>query len=55
MHIEFKFDLEQKVITQLGEPGIIQTLAVDDSGITYYVQTRYCGAWFKELQLRDAT
>lgn len=49
--VTFKFGLNQRVTTPFGDPGIVTTQGVDDSGINYYVKTSTGGNWFREDQL----
>lgn len=51
MNVTFKFTIDQNVTTPFGEPGIVSMLAVDSSGINYFVKTKVGGDWFKESQL----
>lgn len=50
--VEFIFDLEQRVITVLGDKGIITSLAFDDGGREYCVKTSHSWTWWKENQLK---
>lgn len=54
MLIDFSFELDEKVETELGEVGIITMLGVDESGRVYYVQTKNCGSWHKDRSLKKA-
>ncbi len=49
--IEFKYELDEKVITPFGDLGIIGMLGFDDGGPQYYVKTSVASNWFKESQL----
>lgn len=49
--VTFKFDLNQRVTTPFGDPGIVTTQAVDNGGVSYYVKTSAGGNWFKEDEL----
>ncbi len=50
--IAFEFDMDGKVTTPFGDPGIISMLGYDDGGICYYVRTQTGGNWFKEKDLQ---
>lgn len=52
--IEFKFVLYQNVVTPFGEKGIVDTLALDDGGVKYFVKTANGGSWFPEHLLSEA-
>lgn len=49
--IDFKFDVDDDVITPFGDHGIVSMLGHDESGNLYYVKTSKGGEWFKEKQL----
>jgi len=53
--VEFKFDVNERVITAFGNVGIVDMLAVSESNtISYYVRTATGGQWFKETELMPA-
>lgn len=49
--VEFKFDLEQQVITLAGNKGFISAIYVDYGGTQYYVKTGENGNYWHEHQL----
>lgn len=49
--VEFKFDLDQRVVTSLGDTGIITMFGYDDTGIQYCVRTSASHSWWKEMDL----
>lgn len=50
--IDYKFELDQRVVTPFGDSGIVTSLGFDDGGNTYYVKTRAAESnWFKEKEL----
>jgi hypothetical protein len=51
MDITFKFELNQMVVTPLGDIGIISMIGYDDGGIQYYVKSSTNSSWFREDQL----
>ena len=51
--VKYKYDLDQRVTTPFGDPGIVTLLGFDDSGPTYYVKTRTESNWFKEKELKN--
>lgn len=53
MQVEFKFNLDQRVITPFGEEGIVTMLGVDDGGNKYYVQTKSEAQWHKEKEVTN--
>jgi hypothetical protein len=55
MTVEFVFEIDQKVVTPLGKPGIVSMCALDDtSNRTYFVKTDAGGDWFQERLLKAA-
>ncbi|MGL1931735.1 MAG: winged helix-turn-helix domain-containing protein [Desulfotalea sp.] len=50
---DYKYELDGKVTTPFGAPGIIEMLGYDDGGRKYYVQSAGNSAWFKEIQLQS--
>ena len=53
MDVTYKFTLDQKVVTQLGDEGIITMLGFDEGGQRYYVETRNNSSWLKEAHLNE--
>ena len=51
--IHFKFELDQKVITPLGDEGIITMCGLDYEGNTYYVITKQMSTWYRESLLKN--
>ena len=50
---EFKFSLDQFVVTPFKETGIIMMLCIDHAGILYLVKTQMAGEqYYREHQLR---
>ena len=49
--LEFKFDIDQEVVTPFGDKGLITMLGFDEGGNKVFVQTATDGAWFKEKQI----
>ncbi len=49
--VQFKFSLDEKVMTRFGAVGNVTMLAVDDGGIKYYVETEKKDSWEKEVNL----
>lgn len=49
--INFKFDLNQKIITPLGNLGIVTMCAFDSGGNEYYVITSKTQTWYLESLL----
>ena len=49
--VEFKFDLDQRILTGFGDKGIIESLSLQEGGINYYVKTNQGGMWWKESDL----
>lgn len=49
--VEFKFDLDDKVETLIGDKGIIHALGYDERGTQYDVVTKHGEAWYKEKEL----
>lgn len=53
MKVDFKFEIGQKVITDLGERGIIDTVAVNSNkNNIYYVRCIVCSNWLNENQIQ---
>ncbi len=50
--VTFSFDMDQKVVTELGDVGIITALGFDDGGIMYSVKTNTSWNWWKESQIK---
>jgi len=50
-NVEYKFDLDQPVVTPFGDDGMITMLGFDDGGPTYFVRTKENPGWFKEKHL----
>lgn len=50
--VEFKFIIDQIVITPFDEKGIVTMLGFDDSGQVYYVKSKSSSEWFKEKELK---
>lgn len=50
---DFKFDLNQEVVTPFGDDGLVEMLGFDGGGRKYYVQTAKNLNWFKECQLEE--
>lgn len=51
--VEFKYDLDDMIITPFNEKGIIEMLGRDEGGNKYYVKTKLNSAWYKEKELRN--
>ena len=49
--VDFKFDVDDEVVTPFGDDGIISMIGVDEGGNMYYVKTAKNDNWFKEVQL----
>lgn len=49
--VNFKFKIDQRVITSFDEKGIVTMLGFDDGGQQYYVKTKPDSQWFKEKEL----
>lgn len=49
--VEFKFNLNDKVLTPFGSMGIVKMLGIDGEGIKYYVLTENNSDWFIENEL----
>ena len=55
MKIEFKFEIDEKVITPLGQPGIIVTATVDNSRVNqYWINTASDSQCYREDQIKKA-
>ncbi|MDH4101247.1 MAG: hypothetical protein OEV28_11830 [Nitrospirota bacterium] len=53
--VNFKFDVDQRVTTSLGETGFITSLSHNESRNNYYVQFKEGkGSWIPEAQLKAA-
>lgn len=54
MHdVEFLFWIGDRVVTLLGQEGIVSMAAVDDGGkLTYFVKQTGGGEWWNEMQLK---
>jgi hypothetical protein len=51
--VTFDFDIGSRVITDLGEKGVVVMLALDDSRtLTYCVRTSTSTCWFKAKDLK---
>ena len=50
--IEYKFNIDDKVITTFGGDGIITMLGYDNGGNQYYVKTAIGSDWHKEAELK---
>ena len=53
--VEFKFAVDEKIRTELGDKGIVRMLAFDEAGNQYSVITKNGQAWFKERELSKST
>ncbi len=52
--VEFKWSPNDRVITPLGEDGIVAMVAVDDSSVkTYFIRTVNGSSWWTEALLRE--
>lgn len=49
--VKFKFDLDQKVHSELAGNGVVGMLAMDDGGVTYYVKLKVGDRWMREREL----
>ena len=49
--VEYKFDIDEKVITPFDTLGIVTMLGYDEGGAKYYVQTETSSGWLKESVL----
>lgn len=50
--VNFKFELDQEVVTRFDTSGFVTMQGVDSSGVIYYVKTAEdAGAWHKEEHL----
>jgi len=55
MKVDFKFELDQKVKTPLGDTGIVNMVAVDTGNVKVcYIQTATNSQWYKETLLEAA-
>lgn len=50
--VDYKFTLDQRVITPFNEMGIISMLGFDEAGNQYYVKGKSESNWFKEKDLQ---
>lgn len=54
--VEFKFDMDDRVMTAVGTEGIVKMLAYDHGGKQYAVSTaQVAWTWFQEDQLEPLT
>lgn len=52
MHVEFMYDIDQKVKTCFGDVGIVRGVSLDDTREKkYWVMRSQDSAWFKETDL----
>lgn len=51
MQINFKFEINQKVITIFGDIGIIDMFGFNEAGNLYYVKRKTSESWLKEDQI----
>ena len=51
--VEFKYDIDDPVITPFDEKGIIKMLGYDDGRQKYYVITKQNAAWYAEKELSN--
>ena len=49
--VNFKFNIDDQVLTPFGDEGFIEMLGYREGGPCYYVQSQIKGEWFKERQL----
>ena len=54
--IVFKFDIGDKVVTEFGTTGIVETLSKSGADISYWVETgtKETSRWYKESYLSAA-
>ena len=53
IEVKFEFDIDEIVTTALGQKGIVDTCALDDSHEKkYYVKTEKGGEWYAERLLK---
>ena len=50
--VEFRFFMDDKVITPFGDEGIVQMLGYDDAKEQYFIKTANSNQWYKEHQLK---
>ena len=50
--VEFKFSIDDKVKTSLGDTGIVESMAFDEGGVRYFVGTAQNSRWLKEKELQ---
>jgi len=55
MKVDFRFDLDDRVVTAFGDEGIVVMLGFDAGGPTYFVKTRTDSTWYKEKELFEKT
>ncbi len=54
MKIDFKFEIDQKVITPFDDTGIVEMAAIDNGkSEVYYIKRSNDCQWFKVGQLRE--
>ena len=46
--VEFKFDIDDEVVTKFGDEGVVTMLGFDEAGIQYCVKTNKGNEWYKE-------
>ena len=51
MEVKFNFEIDDRVVTPFGKPGIVEMLGFDDGGKKYFVKTKTESSWFKEKDL----
>ena len=51
-NVGYQFKLDQKVVTPLGDEGVVEMLGYDHSGVQYYIRTKVQGAWYRFDQLK---
>lgn len=54
MQVEFKFKIDEKIITPFGLKGFIGLCAIGRDGKSYWVKTSQNSEWFFEDQLEPA-
>lgn len=52
MEVNFKFKIDDRVLTPFGANGIICMLGYDDGGVQYYIKAEKDSSWFKEKDIR---
>lgn len=53
--VKFLYDIDDVIVTPLGDKGVVKMLGYDDGGVQYYVQCPNNSAWWKEKQCRAAS